>query len=231
MDAVAASVNGLQVLERWPAARRCGDGLLVPFFRLRGLARFPLAALRPWPGPHGCVCASPATSSVSGHFLDGSAPIFSYGSSSSISLAMLTPSLVMVGAPHFFSSTTLRPLGPRVTLTASARMFIPRSRPRRASVLNRISLGMFSACPVSEFLMALRTVPATDGPLGAFTGQKRWHSLRQSANAIFSTLPMRVQTAPLVPGPPESISVDRRPCKAGEWTTWIGGCPGHGPVD
>src|SRR4051812_12927021 len=55
---------------------------------------------------------------------------------------MLTPSLVMVGAPHFFSSTTLRPLGPRVTLTASARVFMPRSSPRRASSLKAISFGM-----------------------------------------------------------------------------------------
>src|SRR5699024_1023399 len=76
--------------------------------------------------------------------LTSSEPIFSYGSSSSISLAMETPSLVMVGAPHFFSRTTLRPLGPRVTFTASARMFIPRSRPRRASVLNSMSFAMVS---------------------------------------------------------------------------------------
>src|SRR5690606_566917 len=89
------------------------------------------------------VVPSPATSSVFlATSLTSSAPIFSYGSSSSISLAIDTPSLVMVGAPHFFSSTTLRPLGPRVTLTASARVFIPRSRPRRASVSNSISLGM-----------------------------------------------------------------------------------------
>src|ERR1700677_851039 len=46
---------------------------------------------------------------------------------------MDTPSLVIVGAPHFFSRTTLRPLGPNVTFTASARAFRPRSRPRRAS--------------------------------------------------------------------------------------------------
>src|SRR3982074_956148 len=46
---------------------------------------------------------------------------------------METPSLVIVGAPHFFSRTTLRPLGPSVTFTASARAFRPRSRPRRAS--------------------------------------------------------------------------------------------------
>src|SRR5437868_9144761 len=51
---------------------------------------------------------------------------------------MLTPSLVMVGAPHFFSNTTLRPLGPSVTFTASASWFIPRSRPRRASSSNAI---------------------------------------------------------------------------------------------
>src|SRR6187549_155232 len=46
----------------------------------------------------------------------------------------------MVGAPNFLSSTTYRPLGPRVTLTASARTFTPRSRARRASSSNRISL-------------------------------------------------------------------------------------------
>src|SRR5438093_1422565 len=34
------------------------------------------------------------------------------GSSSSISLAIDTPSFVMVGAPHFFSRTTSRRLGP-----------------------------------------------------------------------------------------------------------------------
>ena len=40
------------------------------------------------------------------------------GSSSSISFATVTPSLVTAGAPNFFSRTTLRPLGPSVTLTA-----------------------------------------------------------------------------------------------------------------
>ena len=48
------------------------------------------------------------------------APIFSSGSRNSISLATVTPSLVMVGPPNFFSRTTLRPLGPSVTFTASA---------------------------------------------------------------------------------------------------------------
>jgi len=35
---------------------------------------------------------------------------------SSISLATLTPSLVIWGAPNFFSMTTFRPFGPRTVL-------------------------------------------------------------------------------------------------------------------
>src|SRR5205814_724788 len=55
------------------------------------------------------------------------APMFSNLSASSISLATVTPSLVMRGAPKLLSSTTLRPFGPSVTLTASARISTPRS--------------------------------------------------------------------------------------------------------
>src|SRR5690606_3208461 len=67
--------------------------------------------------------------------------MFSHGSSSSTSLAMVTPSLVIVGAPHFFSRTTLRPLGPSVTLTMSASLLTPASSPLRASSLKRSSLA------------------------------------------------------------------------------------------
>src|SRR6201998_2400477 len=70
------------------------------------------------------------------------APRFSYGFSSSTSLATVTPSLVMVGAPHFLSMTTLRPRGPSVTLTASASRSTPRSRWRRASSSNSRILGI-----------------------------------------------------------------------------------------
>src|SRR5919109_4631196 len=52
--------------------------------------------------------------------------MFSSGSLSSISLATVTPSLVMTGEPNFLSRTTFRPLGPSVTFTASARRFTPR---------------------------------------------------------------------------------------------------------
>src|SRR5271155_215907 len=56
------------------------------------------------------VVPSPATSEV----FDATsrticAPIFSSGSCSSISFATVTPSLVMIGAPNFFSITALRP--------------------------------------------------------------------------------------------------------------------------
>src|SRR5689334_6253879 len=42
----------------------------------------------------------------------------------------------MVGLPNFLSMTTLRPLGPSVTLTAWARTLTPRSRDARASSLS-----------------------------------------------------------------------------------------------
>jgi len=44
------------------------------------------------------------------------------------------------GAPNFLSSTTYRPFGPSVTLTASARVSTPRWSARRASSLNFSSL-------------------------------------------------------------------------------------------
>src|SRR3954449_3730772 len=94
------------------------------------------------------VVPSPATSLV---LLATSrtiwAPIFSNLSPSSISLATVTPSFVMRGAPKLLSSTTLRPLGPRVTFTALARMSMPCSIFARASVENLSSLA--AICHVS----------------------------------------------------------------------------------
>ena len=57
------------------------------------------------------------------------APMFSNLSSSSISLATVTPSLVTVGEPQLFSIITLRPLGPSVTRTALASWSTPREQP------------------------------------------------------------------------------------------------------
>src|SRR5215470_9681550 len=88
------------------------------------------------------VVPSPATSEV----LDATsfticAPMFSNLFSSSISLATVTPSLVTVGAPHDFSITTLRPRGPRVTLTAFASVSTPDMTRLRAFSSKMISLA------------------------------------------------------------------------------------------
>ena len=82
------------------------------------------------------------------------APMFSNLSLSSISLATVTPSLEMRGAPKLLSRMTLRPLGPRVTLTASARMSTPRRMRSRASREKRTSLAAISFVP---FVALLRT--------------------------------------------------------------------------
>src|SRR6202050_2941650 len=101
--------------------------------RLRAMGLAPAATvLTPsrkiaWARTVAVVVPSPATSEV---LLATSrtiwAPMFSRPSFSSISLATVTPSLVMVGEPNFFSITTLRPLGPSVPFTASARRLTPR---------------------------------------------------------------------------------------------------------
>ena len=80
------------------------------------------------------------------------APMFSNLSSSSISLATVTPSLVMRGAPNDLSRTTLRPFGPSVTLTALARMSTPRSILSRASTENLTSLAAISIHSVGLIL-------------------------------------------------------------------------------
>ncbi len=91
------------------------------------------AATMAWASTVAVVVPSPATSLVLvATALASCAPRFSKGSSRSISRAMVTPSLVTVGPPNFLSSTTCLPRGPRVTLTASASRFTPRSSARRA---------------------------------------------------------------------------------------------------
>ena len=94
-----------------------------------------------WASTVAVVVPSPATSEV----LEATsfticAPMFSNLSLSSISFATDTPSLVTVGEPQERSSTTLRPLGPSVIFTASARMFSPRTILVLASSWKRTSL-------------------------------------------------------------------------------------------
>src|SRR5437868_4629047 len=98
-----------------------------------------------WARTVAVVVPSPATSEVlEATSLTICAPMFSNLFSSSISFATVTPSLVMVGAPNDFSKTTLRPLGPSVTFTASARVLTPLRMASRARTSNRISLAAIS---------------------------------------------------------------------------------------
>src|SRR6266849_379724 len=86
------------------------------------------------------------------------APMFSSGSCRSISLATVTPSLVIVGDPNFLSRMTLRPLGPRVTFTASAKWLTPRRMPCREESPYTICFAMFVL-----LLFLCRAVAVDDG--------------------------------------------------------------------
>src|SRR5216683_2725694 len=90
------------------------------------------------------------------------APMFSNLSSSSISLATVTPSLVMRGAPNDLSSTTLRPLGPSVTRTALVRMSTPRNIRSRASTENFTSLAAILLLRYVRMRQRLRGLLAGD---------------------------------------------------------------------
>src|SRR4026208_1936757 len=91
------------------------------------------SATSAWPRTTAVVVPSPATSSVLvATSLRSWARMFSNGSSGSVSRAIVTPALVIVGLPNFLSRTTLRPFGPMVTFTASARRSMPFLSDRRA---------------------------------------------------------------------------------------------------
>src|SRR5437763_11902592 len=77
------------------------------------------------------------------------APMFASLSSSSISLATVTPSLVTVGEPQLFSMMTFRPRGPSVTLTVLARMLSPVAMLCRALCEKTISLAAMTSISVS----------------------------------------------------------------------------------
>ena len=120
------------------SAMAASAAALMPFFMTMGLAPaarfFRPSRTMAWVSRVAVVVPSPATSLVLvATSFTSCAPMFSMGSASSISLAMVTPSLVMRGEPYFLSSTTLRPLGPMVILTVSASWSTPRCRARRAS--------------------------------------------------------------------------------------------------
>src|SRR5580693_568785 len=132
--------------------------------RLRSIGFMPAATdLAPsrtiaWASTVAVVVPSPALSEVRVATSRSSwAPMFSNLSESSISLATVTPSLVMRGAPYDLSSTTLRPLGPSVTFTESARISTPRIMRARASPPKRTSFAAMVLIPCFEMLGRCRS--------------------------------------------------------------------------
>src|ERR1041384_4308569 len=89
------------------------------------------------------------------------APMLARRSSSSISLATVTPSLVTVGEPHDFSMMTLRPRGPSVTLTVLARILRPLAMLCRAACENTISLAAMTNCSLCQLFVVCFEKSAT----------------------------------------------------------------------
>ena len=119
----------------------------MPFLRIIGFAPAATFLMPSWiiacARSVAVVVPSPAMSFVFvATSLTSCAPMFSNGSSSSMSFAIVTPSFVIVGAPNFLSRTTLRPLGPSVTFTAFAKASTPLPSARRASSLNKTCFAM-----------------------------------------------------------------------------------------
>src|SRR3984893_13395422 len=150
MAAIWASSALLSTGREAPAScsTSCLTALSMPRFSSTGLP--PSATRRmpslttAWASTVAVVVPSPATSlGLFATSFNSCAPMFSNGFGSWISRAIVTPSLVIVGGPVSFSSTALRPIGPRVTRTALASLSTPATRRRRASSLN---LSSFAIC-------------------------------------------------------------------------------------
>ena len=129
--AIAASSPATGVAQEISTSLTRSAALLMPVRSASGslpaVTFFRPSVIRAWASTVAVVVPSPATSLVLVAAVFASwAPRFSRASSSSISRAMVTPSLVTVGPPNFLASTTYRPRGPRVTLTASASWSTPR---------------------------------------------------------------------------------------------------------
>ncbi len=148
------------------------------------------SATSAWPSTTAVVVPSPATSSVLvATSLRSCAPMFSNGSSSSMSRAMVTPSLVIVGEPNFLSRTTLRPFGPIVTLTASARRSMPRLRERRAVSSKMSCLAKFGCPPGTGVRVGRRSVASAERQSSTIARMSFWLTMRSSSPSTLNSVP------------------------------------------
>mmetsp|Transcript_13516 Transcript_13516/g.49173 ORF Transcript_13516/g.49173 Transcript_13516/m.49173 type:complete len:403 (-) Transcript_13516:219-1427(-) len=128
--ALMSSVPSTGLDFSFSSSTRAFTVLSMPFFKATGLKPAATACRPSFTNSRArtlaVVVPSPAASFVRpATSLISWAPAFSTGSSKSILLAIVTPSLITLGAENFSSSTTLRPRGPRVTPTASATLSMP----------------------------------------------------------------------------------------------------------
>src|SRR3546814_6891807 len=89
----------------------------------------------------------------------------------------------MRGAPKLLSITTLRPLGPRVTFTASARVSTPLRMRSRASRLNLTSLAAIYAS--FRFRRKLRNFTLKSGFRRSEEHTSELQSLMRNSYAVF----------------------------------------------
>src|SRR5512136_1843771 len=128
-----------------------------------------------WARTVAVVVPSPATSDVfEATSLTSWAPMFSQGSLSSTSLATVTPSLVLLGEPNFFSRMMFFPRGPSVAFTRLLRMLTPTRRECLASSPVVICLAMFLSFPLPSldlrqdlFFAQDHVLDVIDGDFGA----------------------------------------------------------------
>src|SRR2546422_1784698 len=115
------------------------------------------------------------------------APMSSLGSLSSISLATVTPSLVIVGLPNFLSMTTLRPFGPSVALTAAAMMLMPLSRLARASSSNFSCFAIAHVPPYSRMARTSSSRMIRYSLSSSFTSEPEYFPKRILSPALTSS--------------------------------------------
>ena len=113
-----------------------------------------------WVSTVAVVVPSPAISFVlDATSFSSCAPAFSKGFDRLISFAIIIPSFTMLGLPPAFSRTTLRPFGPIVIRTASARALTPLARDCRESSLNETSLAIDPCTETAIGVVATTKLP------------------------------------------------------------------------
>ena len=113
------------------------------------------------------------------------APMFSYRSSSSISFAMVTPSLVISGVPKDLSKTTFLPFGPSVTFTVSASLLTPSSIFFLASISKLRSFAIFDS--FSLFISVY--IDFYDPTYSTMAIMSSWLTITYSSSSSFTSVP------------------------------------------